>query len=313
MTRLVATVVMWLALVAVIVVAGAYTVYYLLAWQWGRAELAGTAFVAALVVGSTLVVLGRLQRIERRLDRLEQVEPQPMTQPVTRPMTQPVTQPMAVRQEATENEPTPDFPWLSARTPPQAVALATLVVAGGAPDQSVFIPVFLAAGLVVSFLAGAVERLSLLRHGGRAGAPPPGTAAVPASEVVRTRPLTALVVVPVAGLVAIGLLVGGLYWASHYWSRPIGPGITTMTVEVDTKGATATDLEVVETAGRYCALDAGTKAGYEGVRAGPGRTTLLRFSPLLDDDAQDRLVGCLEDVLLEYHQLTVTDVALAPR
>ena len=57
------------ALAAVTVVSGGYTVHYLFAWQWARADFAATAFVASLVVGAVFVVLVRLRRLEDRLER----------------------------------------------------------------------------------------------------------------------------------------------------------------------------------------------------------------------------------------------------
>ena len=60
MTRAVASVVTWLSLLAVLGVSGGYTVAYLFSWQWMRAQIAGLAFVAALVVVSALAVMARI-------------------------------------------------------------------------------------------------------------------------------------------------------------------------------------------------------------------------------------------------------------
>jgi hypothetical protein len=37
---------------------------------------------------------------------------------------------------------------------------------------------------------------------------------------------------------------------------------------------------------------------------------VLIVSPLLDKDAQRRYGGCLQDAILEYHRLTVTNAVL---
>ena len=86
-----------------------------------------------------------------------------------------------------------------------------------------------------------------------------------------------------------------------------------MTVQVERKGPTTTDVNAVTTVARYCTLNTGTGVEFAGARTGPDQTVRLRVSPLLDDDAQDRFIGCLEDAVLEYHKLTVTQTALTPR
>lgn len=301
MTRLISKIVMWLALVAVVLVAGGYFVYYLFLWEWGRAGIAGTGFTAALVVGATFLFMGRMQRIERRLDELLLI-----AESGAFPAASGTGQ-----SGLPEIEPRPDFPWLRGVPGPPAVGLLALV-AYEPPSQSVFIPVFLAAGLVISAAAGVVERIAGVRYAARTPAgrtePPPT-----AREVLAARPRRSLVALPLAGAVIIALAVVGLYVVSHYWSKPIGPGITTMTVEVSTRGPATSDIEVVETMGRFCSIDSGTGVEYVDVSPGPGESTFLRLSPLLDEDAQDRFVGCLQDAVLERHRLDVTRIELDPR
>lgn len=302
MTRLVAKVVMWLALAGVIVVAGGNFVYYLYQWEWGRAGIAGTGFTAALILGSTFLFLSRIQRIERRLDQIL------------------LAQQAAARTAEPswpDLEPRPDFPWLTAR--PQLLGVLALV-AYDPPRTSVFIPVFLAAGLAISASAGVVERIAELRYrekpaAGTAAARPTAPPGAPPTvrEVISEKPRRALLVFPVVGIVITGLVVGGLYVISHYWSKPIGPGVTTMTVEVSSRGPTHPDIDVVETVGRYCSVNTGTGVRYLGVAPGPGESTQLRLAPLLDEDAQDRFVGCVEDAVLEWHSLDVTGTTLDPR
>lgn len=304
MTRLVAKAVMWLALAAVVVVSGSHFVYYLYQWEWGRAGIAGTGFTAALILGSTFLFLSRIQRLERRLDQILLAQ-----QAVAR---------TAELAGPPDIEPRPDFPWL-ARTRPHLLGIMALV-AYDPPRPSVFIPVFLAAGLAISASAGVVERIAALRYrakpaAGTAAARQTATAGAPPTvrEVISAQPRRALVVLPVVGVVITGIFVGGLYVISHYWSRPIGPGVTTMTVEVSSRGPVYPAIEVVESVGRYCSMNSGVGVRYLGVAPGPGESTLLRLAPLLDDDAQDRVVGCVEDALLEWHILDVTGTTLDPR
>jgi hypothetical protein len=290
--RLVARAVLWLTLAVVVAVAGVHFIYYLSNWEWSRAGIAGLALACALVVGGTSLVLGRIRRLERRLDEvLAAIQPPPA---------------------GPEVEPRPDFPWLAAPTTTYAVGAVLLAaVAWEPPEHGVFIPVFLAAGIVISAVAGVVERLAALRQRGRPGARVPMSPPT-AREVLGRRPPGTVLAVAIAGTAVAGLAVGGLYILSHYWSEPVGPGITTMTVEVDNRGPTTTDTEVVETVGRYCTLNSGTHTRFRGVQPGPGEATLLSVSPLLDEDAQSRYVGCIEDAVLEWHRLTVTATELTP-
>jgi hypothetical protein len=303
-TRLVARAVLWLSLLATIVVAGAHFIYYLANWEWSRASIAGLALASALVIAGTFLVMGRLRRLERRLEEvLLALQAAPAGAGVASLTETPTP----------DIEPRPDFPWLAAPTATHALGVALLaLVAWQPPEQGVFIPVFLAAGIAISAVAGGVERLAALRHRGSAGATlhaaPPT-----AREVLGSRPRTTLLTLAAAGAAVGGLVVGGLYLVSHYWSEPIGPGITTMTVVVDHRGPSSTDIEVVETVGRYCSLNSGTEVQFQGVQAGPGEGTLLRISPLLDEDARSRYIGCVEDAVLEWHRLTVTATELTPR
>lgn len=314
MTRLLARVMMWLALIAVIVVAGGHTLYYLMGWEWNRAAIAGVATVGGLVLASSILLLGRLATVEAKLDLLLSRQ-EAGTSRIGGPVPS-RADPTAVEVQL---EPRPDLPWLSR---PPALALGLLAVAPReAPDAAVFIPVFLAAGLIISVLAGAVERVAAVVQGRRARRV--GVTAAPTSsrthgrprpiETLRSQPRWLLVLVPFLGALLIGGAIGGLYWASHYWSEPIGPGVTTMTVVVDARGPTTIDIDVVETVGRYCTVDTGTGITFAGVAPGPeAGTTLLRLEPLLDEDAQARYIGCLQDAVLEWHRLSVTRTELDP-
>ncbi len=314
MTRAVASFVTWLSLVAVLVVAGGYTVTYLFQWQWMRAQIAGIAFVAALVVASMLAVLGRIRRLERRLDLLTTLTLARAAEP-------------AAPAAAPELEPRPDFPWLASST--SVPALLTLPLLGGIapPEGSVFIPVFLATGLVVAALASVVERISALRHGNPVLVVERPAAAALAPGVDTTAPRARarsghpFVLVPVVAAAVVAAVVAGLWRTAHYRSEPLGPGITTLTVEVSRSTAGISGVEelpqetpaqAVETVGRYCGLNAGLDVRFVGVAPGPAGTTLLRLSPLLDEAAQERYTGCLEDAVLDRHVLDVVASDLAP-
>jgi hypothetical protein len=122
-----------------------------------------------------------------------------------------------------------------------------------------------------------------------------------------------LVVVPLAGVIGIAGVIGALWLGAHYWAQPMGPGTTTLTVQVRTNGPTTDDADVVETMGRYCVLNSGVKVRFDEVAPGPDGTVLLRLNPQLDGDASHRFAGCLEDAVMEWHQLEVVGVDVAAR
>lgn len=296
MTRLVAKVSLWVALTTVIVVAGVHWVYYLMNWEWNRAAIAGTAFVAGSVLGSTALLLGRMRRVERRIDLLLATRVAP-----------------GVAQAPPGPEPRPSFPWLVGSSALPTLGLVALVP-WAPPEQGVFIPIFLAAGLGISAAAGVVERVAAARYEPRPAIP--DSDLVPAApgfrEVLRATPRRVLVAIPLLSVLIVTGLVSALWFGGHYWATPIGPGVTTVTVEVDSRGLDpAADSDVVESVGRYCSLDSGVGVDFVGVRR-DAESWQLRVSPLLDHEAQDRFIGCLEDAVLEWHRLTVTDTALSP-
>ena len=306
MIRIVAAVTTWLALTAVLVVSGGHAVYYLLEWEWVRAQIAGIAFVAALVVSATLVVITRLRALERRLDvlatSLAAAAPQGAPEGVG-------VAPTA----SSDPEPRPDFAWLSPSGGWSGLALPVLaLLAFRDPAPTVFIPVFLATGVAVSVVASGVEWVAAHRRPVPAPLPAPadrpGMPAPPRRMSSRTA-----VAVPIGGALVIAAVIGGLWLTAHYWSAPVGPGTTTLVLEVERNNRISSDLEVAEVMGRYCVLNAGVDVRYGDVVAGAGGRVLLRVTPLLDEDAQKRFGGCLEDAVLDRHRIGVTGVRLAPR
>lgn len=305
MTRAVAAVTTWLALAAVLLVAGGHTVYYLLQWEWVRAQIAGIAFVSALVVSATLVLLARLRALERRLDELVQAASSPVSAGPAGPASASAPAPASA-----DREPRPDFAWLSPSSGWSGLALPLLaLVALRDPVPAVFIPVFLATGIAVSVVASGVERLAAHRHLAMTSAAGGAGVLAPPRPVSSRAALGVLLV----GVLVIGAVLGGLWLTAHYWSAPLGPGTTTITLQVERNARVSTDVEVAEAMGRYCVLTSGVDVRFGGVAPGPDGQVLLRVSPLLDEDAQERFGGCLEDAVLDRHRVAVTDVRLAPR
>jgi hypothetical protein len=116
-------------LVATLVGAGAYLLVYLYRWEWNRALTAGIFVVIAEVALVASSLHGRLRRIEDRLAA-------------------PASQQLLARIRETRPEARQHFEWLQR------------------PDRaSVFVPVLMGAGVIMSGLAWIIERLA--RHTAR--------------------------------------------------------------------------------------------------------------------------------------------------
>jgi len=114
---------------------GWYVFVYLYRWEWNRALISGVIFLAAEIGLMGALVIRRLARIERRLDELPSGSRPRQADP-------------AVLGRLREGAPPrrEPFAWLGRR-----------------PDRvSVFVPVLLGAGVVLSGLAWLVERVA--RH-----------------------------------------------------------------------------------------------------------------------------------------------------
>lgn len=279
MTRKLLKVTARLLLLAVILTAGGHTLLYVQRWQWARASLVGVAFVAALVIGATVLVMGRLDRLERRLVAAER-GPAPSAVPA------PTLAPPGP--DTVGGEAVPDFRWLA---PPA--------------QTHVFIPVLLATGMIVSVIAAAVESVAVAVQRRRRTQP------VLSRDRVR-HPVLAYAAFLVGLAVATVLTSLGLYQVTHHWAGPQRAGTTELTVQVSVKDRALRTASMVEAAGRYCALNSGAGANYESVERESRDTALLHLTPSLDQAAQDRYVGCVEDTLLDRTQLEVTSVRSTP-
>lgn len=218
-----------LALPAVIgALCGAYTIIYLVRWEWNRAIIAGLFFVAVEIVFAVLVLLARFRRIEERLDALG---PTPAT-------------------DAGSSASALDA--IHAAAPPSRDHFAWIRDQHSATN--VFLPVLLGAGVLASSLAWVVERIAhatfstvaerrlverlgvlQLPSGGLTGPPHHPPAPPPARRAVR-------VVVAAAGLALASFgTVGAVdFVADRTQSRPDArvSGATTE-IELELRGEVA--------------------------------------------------------------------------
>jgi hypothetical protein len=283
-------------LAATMLVAGGHFAYYMYNWEWVRAQIAGTAFVAALVIAATRLVLDRLNRLERDVTaRFAAIEAA-----VTGPGARPTLQRSETDADGVADR--PDFPWMTPELAPtrQLVLLPALVVgalteATPASRPAVFIPMLLGAGLAVSLVAGLVERTAAAVH-------------TPRTAGSGRR----LVVGGLVGAAVVALGTVGIWNWVHYEPPPFGRGTTELTVQVRAKAAIRPAEETVELVGRYCARNAIVGVDVHEVRPASADSAVLVVSPVLDHQAQRRYGGCLEDARLERHRLTVVDTVLVP-
>lgn len=311
------------ALLGTMLLAGGHFVYYLWNWEWVRAHTAGTVLLATLLIGATRLVLARVGRFEavllRRLTTLESavsggpaagqagtpVGPDPHAAPDLHDARHPRATPGPdIAPGPDGSGPVTSFPWLLPERPldhgMRAVTTLPLLAAAGSvsltPEPSVFIPILLGAGLAVSLVAAVVERTA--------------TAAYRSTGPGRRRRLLPGLV---AAAVAAGILTGGIWFTTHYFSPDLDRGSTELTVVVDSKAEVPAPAAVtVETIGRYCAQNAIAGVTVHGVRPVATGTAVLVVSPVLDAPAQRRYSGCLQDANLERHRLTVVQTATAP-
>lgn len=273
-----------LILVAVALVALGHFVFYLYVWEWARAQIAGTALVAMLVVGSTFLILARLDRMQASLEAQRTAD----TSPPLPPTSDPVPAPPSAGSAADRR---PDFPWLAdgAAVQPQR--------------YHVFIPVLLAAGLVASVAGGLVERLSA-QVARRAAA---RTQAQRTVSDARAR-----VVVAVVTAIVLGLTVQGLWTSSHFTATDLGPGTTSMRVEVRTTSAIFEPVEAVDAVGPTCAMDIGMRVEFVSATRLNRSSVLLVLTPQLADAERRRYAGCLQDAQLERYWLHVRKAWTTP-
>ncbi|QFG23407.1 hypothetical protein [Actinomadura sp. WMMB 499] len=258
----------------------AYVVVYLVRWEWQRALMSGVLLLIALVVGIAAAGARRLARIERRLAELREPPPVPRGRYAT----------------SREEEP-PRFRWLEG------------------DSYRVFIPVLLGAGIVVSGLAALVERVAGA-FGRDAG--PPAALAPPAGGVLAGAPepdgrdgRARAIALGLAGALFAGVAVYQL--AELTQDRPDDPvaaPASTLVIEADTRGDTgAAHVDpLVQRLWEYCR--GSTRPYVEGGGAVPlgERRYAIVVRPALGEHALKRMLGCLQDGLIDRARFRVVSV-----
>jgi hypothetical protein len=140
------------ALLAAIVTMGAagwYVFLYLARWEWNRAVVAGVIFLAAEIALVGSLVLDRLAKIQRVLPTAEPIMSRRSGQPEERSEHGNPDPRVLARLNGSAPPPREPFAWLRRE-----------------PDQlSVFVPILLGAGVMLSGLAWIVERVARFTAG----------------------------------------------------------------------------------------------------------------------------------------------------
>ncbi|WP_419993274.1 hypothetical protein [Streptomyces boninensis] len=265
------------------VAATGYFVVYLYRWEWQRALISGVLLLVVEIFLACMVLLGRLARLERRLtERDERAED------------------VRRRLEASREDRGADrFGWL--RDVPRD---------GPGQRTFVFIPVLMAAGALLSFVAWAVQKLAAAtarpgaqrRLAGRLTAltaPPPGGGddLEDRDPVPRTRAgfrTAGVAVLVAAALIGLDVLVDGLADATQTRDakRPASAATTVVfRVEARSGASAPAARDLWESCRR--ATRAGVGHGALGRLDGDVWAGVLR--PALTDHDTMRLRGCLRD------------------
>ena len=286
--------------VLVLVASGAYLLVYLYRWEWNRALVAGVFFVAAeiAIVGTSLVK--RLRAIEARLDAAaERGGPLPLDRlRETRPST-------------------PDrFEWLDPTR------------------MSVFVPVLLGAGVILSLLAHGIERLAAStatpQHE-RALAARLETLALPAGGLLGAGPVTGVgpLRTPVAGpsaQVIARRVIGGLFAifllastiqviADETQDRPDAHDLgasATLVLDIARRGTARSEVRTAEALFVACRHTIGSARAASDFTLRPDGNVAFTVTPGFGEHAQRRFVGCLEDAIFDRISASVVSLRHNP-
>jgi hypothetical protein len=277
----------------VLLASGTYLLVYLYRWEWNRALISGLFFVAAEVALASAAILRRLAALERRLDEAARSDAPPSSQ------------------EGGDGGP---FAWL------------------GGDRLSVFVPVLLGVGVILSAVAYVVERTASATawSGGdaaerrlrRLARPHPplvpsitdAAATMPVASVrfVQAAPsmprahraVTSVVAVS-AALLLLAAGIGVLAELTMYVpdSRPT-TGSTTYELLVELREGGGDRTTIAQALWLSCRGNLIDSAWAEIRETSPETVTML-IEPRVARNDDRRFVGCLEDVTLDRVRVDV--------
>ncbi len=269
--------------------AGAYVFIYLYRWEWNRAIMAGVLFIGAEIALAAALILERMRSLERKLDAAAERQSGPSS--------------LDAIQEAAP-PPRRHFAWLS--------------------DQDkvgVFVPVLMGAGIVISGLAWAVERLAsstarpvlerrlalrlqplALPAGGLTGQAPPAPAIGPRSLTALFKSI--LVVLTLAAVLFLAIDELGDLTQNRPDARVDGQTAIELSLSVrdsdlGSPAAAANSL--------WMACRGTVSSELQDLSVTSGGTISLLLKPELGPYSMRRLNGCLEDGTIDGLSATLLE------
>lgn len=278
MNRFVLSAVGRAVLVVVLVLSGWYTARSLYVWEWQRALFYALAFLASLVVVVFLLLQRRLDRLERRLA----TRPEPHATPAEKPG------------EDIPAAPDREFAWL---TPGEGTY--------------VFIPLLVGFGVAVSAVAIAVERIAgfIVGPGGEDdprqpdGAPRQGRR----TRQRATRSVRAAAVA-VLGVLAMTAVVLPFVDDVTYAPEAPQPGQRAIELQVRAKRVEVDPVATVTSLAEFCRTQTRIPVVVDAVEPTGPQTVRLVVHPRLHSDDERRFEGCLGDLSLDWHLISVVGV-----
>ncbi|HVM08929.1 MAG TPA: hypothetical protein VM345_10715 [Acidimicrobiales bacterium] len=287
--------------VAAALAAGAYVLVYLYRWEWHRALMAGV-FMLTLEIGiGVALVLERLRSIEARLDASERAAAATAKEVVA----------------GTRVEPAEPFAWLSEAS----------------TRLSVFVPILLGAGVVLSAIAWLVERIAKTTAGatierslalrlqplmvadgvvsGRAGVGVALPVRPGAGQPLRSRMrMAAAVMAIVAPMLVLGGVVDNLGDATQ--NRPDVIDRTSagrVVLRVDHRNLSGGEETTARSLWGACSNQIGTTYRLTGVELLSDGRVEMRVRPAIGKYAERRLRGCFGDATVDSVRAEVVDVS----
>lgn len=273
--------------IGAMVASGLYLFVYLYRWEWHRAVVAGVMFLIAEVALVGSAILDRLRSLERRTAATPggyKADQASLEKPVD------ATADIMARLEESAPEPKVSFEWLSRRD-----------------EMSVFVPVLLGAGVVLSGVAWIVERVARItaRPALERGlslqlAPfslPAGTfRGAPPAAPPRKRSLAPHLAAAAVALALATVGVDGLGDLTQDRPDHVLPDQeSAVLISASAKGPARTALQATEALWGACTTQLG--AGYQALsmtEVGGGSVEVV-VRPQVGKYAERRLRGCIAD------------------
>jgi hypothetical protein len=265
---------------------GFYFFLYLYRWEWNRALIAAAIFIMMEIVVLASAVLGRLRALEEKIAGAQQPSP-------------------IERIEESAPPPRANFRWLT----------------GGGDQTSVFVPVLMGAGLLVSGVAWLVERFAhatarpVLEYRLATSLAPLALPAggfvqdLPAPQIprIKRRGRQTFLILALAAALSIGVdQLGDLTQ-----TRPdvVSPGAsTTISLSITANGWSRSRLAAAETLWAVCRTTVPpnlTSSGFS--ETSPG-TFSLTLSSALGEHTVRQVRGCIDDATIDNVQARINSI-----